>query len=372
MWTTALAGGLWRTPPGGCIWDDDEPVFQPPAFHPDRPSVVAPVRVDPSGESGPTRAQARGRHWRRTSQGWYVPVSASADDVHQRAVEAAPLLRPGDAVTGWAALAWCGGRWFDGRDAGGDELPVPLAVEHFVATQPGFHISQEFLRPGHVEVVEGLPVTVAPRSVCFEMRYADTLDQAVVAMDMAAYSDLVSIEEAWTHNNTLWTWTGVPLSRKALALAAENSWSPQETIMRCVWVRHVGRRPQCNVPVFDRSGRHVGTPDLIDPEAGVVGEYDGSLHLAGTQRARDLRREGELRALGLEYVTMVAGDHPDGYGSFRRRLATAYANARWAAEAGRPWTLEQPSWWVDTSTVAARRALDPLLRDRLLRYRRAA
>jgi hypothetical protein len=283
-----------------------------------------------------------------------------------------PLLRSGDAVTGWAALAWHGGRWFDGLDAAGEALAVPLVVEHYVATQNGFLISQEYLREGHLEVVDGLPVTTAARSVCFEMRHADTLERAVVAMDMAAYSDLVSIEEAWGHNNTLWTWTGVPQSRKAIAMAAENSWSPQETIMRCVWERRVGRRPLCNVPVFDRSGRHVGTPDLLDQEAGVVGEYDGSLHLLGTQRARDLRREGEFRALGLEYVTMVGGDRSDGYGSFLRRLATAYENARWAAEAKRAWTLALPSWWIDTSTVAARRALDPILRDRLLRYRRAA
>jgi len=35
------------------------------------------------------------------------------------------------------------------------------------------------------------------------------------------------------------------------------------------------------------------------------------LHLAGKQRAKDIRREGDLRAVGLEYVTMVSADLRD-------------------------------------------------------------
>jgi hypothetical protein len=133
-------------------------------------------------------------------------------------------------------------------------------------------------------VVDGLAVTIAARSVCDEARHADTLEDAVAAIDMAAYSDLVSLDEVWGHNLTLWTWTGVPQSRKAIGLADENSWSPQESYMRCVWVRRAGLpRPLSNTPIFDRWGRHVATPDLLDPAAGVVGEYDGELHLVGAQ-----------------------------------------------------------------------------------------
>ena len=143
--------------------------------------------------------------------------------------------------------------------------------------------------------------------------------------------------------------------------------------MRRVWTVVAGRpRPLCNVPVFDRHGRHVATPDLLDPVAGVVGEYEGSVHLVGSHRARDVRREGELRALGLEVVTMVAADRLDGYRSFLERLDAAYANARFAGELGRPWSLVPPRWWIDTTTVEARRNLDPDQRARLLRYRRAA
>jgi len=341
-------------------------VFSPPRFHPNRPSLVRPVRVDPTGECGPTRKQARGPRWRRTSQGFYVPSQVPADDSYQRIVEASVLMRPGEAVTGRAALCWLGARWFDARQ-------VDLVTCREVVPPPGVQVSQEFLRPGEVVTVDGLPITVPVRSVCFEVRHAATLTEAVTALDMAAYSDLVSIRELAAYAAALGPWTGIPQCRKAVGLASENAWSPPEVMMRLLWTLDAYRTPVlCNAPVFDRFGRHVGTPDLLDPVAGVIGEYDGPLHLAGRQRAQDLRREGDFRGLGLEYVTMVAGDAADHYQSFRHRLETAYRNARRMSEHERVWTVEPPRWWTDTATVAARRALDPRARDRLLRYRRTA
>ena len=129
-------------------------------------------------------------------------------------------------------------------------------------------------------------------------------------------------------------------------------------------------RGLCNRPVFDRSGRHLGTPDLVDPVAGVVGEYDGALHFTGRQRATDLRREADYRSVGLEYVTMVGADRHDP-SAFVRRLHAAYARAPRTPESVRAWTLEPPPWWVSTATVAARRRLDERQRTGFLRYRRA-
>ncbi len=63
-----------------------------------------------------------------------------------------------------------------------------------------------------------------------------------------------------------------------------------------------------NRPVFNLEGRFVGTPDLLDPVAGVYGQYDGALHLAGEVRQRDVAKDAAYRRLGLEGVTMMAGD----------------------------------------------------------------
>ena len=142
--------------------------------------------------------------------------------------------------------------------------------------------------------------------------------------------------------------------------------------MRLIWTIEAGLpRPWCNVPVFDRHGRHIGTPDLIDVEAGVVGEYDGALHLEGSQRARDVRREALFRAHGLEYVTMLAGDlaHLD---AFLDRLTAAHRRARRVAETRRSCTVEPPPWWQPSDSVEARRNLTGRARERVMRLRRRA
>lgn len=348
-------------------------MFEPQPFHPARPSLVAPVRVDASGRHGPTRAQSRGPGWRRTSHGLYVPASVGDDDPDQRTVEAAALIPPGGAVTGWAGLHWQGGAWFEGSLGVVGRRPVTIATAgRTVRPQPGIAISEEGLGPWEISAVDGLRVTSVLRSTCFEMRYAPSDREAVVVLSMAAYSDLASIGEMASYAAAHSGWTGIPRCRWAIGYAEENAWSPAEVRMLLVWQLDAGyARPQCNVPVFDRSGRLIGTPDLIDSEAGVVGEYDGALHLAGRQRAVDLRRHEEFRGIGLEPVVMVASDLHDP-SHFVRRLDGAYRRARRQPESTRAWTIEPPPWWTPTLTVEQRRALDPDQRRRWLRHRRAA
>lgn len=344
-------------------------MYEPPPFHPDRPSLVAPVRVDPTGRTGPTRAQARGPRWRTASRGLYVPSTVPGEP-QQRSVEAAALLRPGEGVTGWAGLDWCGARWFGGTRADGSLRPVPVVTGREVRAPKDVLVSQEHLRHRELMTVDGLTVTVPIRSVSFETRYADDWWSAVVALDMACYSDLVSVEEMAVYAAVIGPWTGIGQLRKAVAHADENAWSPGEARMRLVWTEHAGApRPQCNMPVFDLAGRHVGTPDLFDPVAGVAGEYEGAVHLAGAQRAHDVEREDAFRRVGIEVVTMLAAQQGDGADAFTARLRAAYARA---GSRPRRWSVTRPPGWVPTHTVELRRQLSSYDRDRLLRYRRAS
>jgi len=334
-------------------------------------SVVRPVPVDPTGVAGPTKAQAAGPHWRRTSRGLYVPDSVSIDDPHQRIYEASMLLPEYGGVTGWAALCWVGARWFDGVATDGQPRPVPLAVMHSdIRPRPGILVTSERLAPRDLTKVDAFAITTHVRSVGFEMRYAATLWKAVTVLDMAAYDDLVSIAEMAAYVAGLNGWIGVPQCREVLALAEENSWSPMETFMRLIWIVICGfPRPLCNQPVFDREGRHVGTPDLLDVEAGLVGEFDGAVHEAGQRRSKDLTREAAFRRMGLEYVAMVGADRASLATTIVPRLVEARQRARFESESARAWTIEPPSWWTSTTTVAARRALTEGQRAKLLRYR---
>ncbi|MBL0749740.1 hypothetical protein [Nocardioides baculatus] len=289
----------------------------------------------------------------------------------QRAVEAAAVLKDDEAVTGWAALRWLGGTWFDGTFGGVRLRPVTVVARRNVRAQTGFAVSQEFLHPDEIEVVDGLAVTMAVRSVTYEMRYADGLGAAIEAIDMACYSDLVSIAEVTAYVGRLGPVTGVQQARDALLEAEENSWSPRETGMRGIWTRRAALpRPRCNVPVFTLDGHHLGTPDLIDPLTGLVGLYHGDSHLSLVGASKDNRQDADFRDVGLEPVAMFATDWHD-LGAFTRRLLAAAARAR-RRTGERGWTIDPPPWWTPTDTVARRRALADWQRDRYLRYRDAA
>ena len=330
------------------------------------------MALDPAGVAGPTPAQARGQAWRRTSHGLYVPAAVDRHLPEQRIVEAAAVLPAYGGVTGWGALRWSGAHWFSGLAPDGlSPLPVVLVTAgDDIRPQPGIQVSAERLDPTELTVCDGVRLTVAVRSVCFEMRYAASTRAAVVAADMAMAADLVSIDELAAFVAAQSGWTGIPRCREALALANENSWSPRETShLRLVWVLDAGFPPPlCNVPVFDRAGRHVGTPDILDEEAGVAGEYDGSLHLQGSQRARDVRREEAFRSLGLEYFTIVAEDAGDREAVVRRMQSTR-GRARFASPSTRAWTIAPPPWWIPTETVELRRALTAEQRRRVFRHR---
>jgi hypothetical protein len=320
---------------------------------------------------GPSPKSARGPKWRRSSRGLYVPASVE-QTVEQRILEASAVLPDHGGVTGWAALKWMGGRWFDGLGAGQLERPVTLVTAgDDIRAQPGIAVSAERLDPRLLTFVDGVRMTTPVRSADFEMRYADGMRAAVQVLDMAAYSDLVSIAEAWAYAMTHPGWTGIGMARAAIALADENSWSPQETLMRLIWILDAELPPPlCNRPLFDRDGHHIGTPDMIDEEAGVVGEYDSPLHLAGKRRARDLRREERFRRHGLEYFTMVAADHATP-GVVVARMHSTRERAAFQAPSSRAWTLVPPTWWQSTHTVEQRRALSPGRRSKLLAYRAA-
>ncbi|MFC7504380.1 hypothetical protein [Nocardioides sp. GCM10030258] len=343
--------------------------MRPPAVGPGRPGLVWPVALDPSGRDGPTEAQARGRGWVRATRGLYVPADLDPTlATDQRIVTAAALLPPGGALTGWAALRWSGARHLDGM-RGRVDLPVPLAVPpSSLRPRRGVRLTEAaYLRRALVEV-DGLTLTTPCASTAFEVLHAPSLVDAVAVVDRACAADLVSLAEmeAWTERLAGARW--VTRLRTTIALADENCWSPAETAMRLCWLDIGIRTIVCNRPVFDLEGRFLGTPDLLDLELGVAGEYDGPLHLAGQQRAKDIRREGVFRRAGLEYVEMVAADLGDTT-DFIQRTVDARQRAR-AIPGVRRWTATPPDGWVSTHTVARRRALTPWQRARFLRWQR--
>lgn len=298
--------------------------------------------------------------------------SSTARTTEQRIVEAAAVIPRYGAVTGWAALRWLGGGWFDGVRAG-EELPVTLVLmDSSIRPQTGIATSEERLDPTEIQPWRGIRVTTAAYALLHAIRHARSDLHAVVLADMAAYDDLVSRDELALIVARSAGWDGIGRGRTVVGLMEENAWSPAEVAMRRVWTHDAALpRPLANRPVFDLAGRLIGTPDLLDPVAGVAGEYDSQLHHQAGRRRRDLAREDRFRAAGLEPVAMVTGELANPWG-FVARLRAAYARAGQRVAADRRWTVDHPGWWVPTETVAERRALSPEQRDTWLAYRRRA
>ena len=304
---------------------------------------MTPVRVDPSGRAGPTRNQAAGPRWRTTSRGFHVPAHVDPGPAEQRICEAVPLLPAGGSVTGWANLRLAHAGFMDGWRAR-ELVPVALIVGPHAGRRrrPGVDFRED--RLDVVVVRHGIPCAPVRRGLFDEMRSAD-LREAVVAMDMAAAAEVVSVRMLREYVAERVGWAGVPLVRAALELADEASRSPQETRLRLVWVLDAGLPPPLvNPPVFDLDGRLLGYPDLLDVEAGVVVEYDGDDHRPARRHSSDVDREAVFRRHRLE-VTRVTGPDLASTSRVVDRLLGARALARFEAPSQRLWTLTPPPWW---------------------------
>ncbi|RLV50474.1 hypothetical protein D9V37_00305 [Nocardioides mangrovicus] len=294
--------------------------------------------------------------WRRSSYGLYVPAAVDGGVVEQRILEQGSRVRGGGAVTAWASLRWRGAAYFDGTGPSGEQLAVPLVVgRDKIREGPGITVCQEQIAPSERELVDGLWVTTVQRALFDEVRRLGALRPGVAAVDMTAAAELISV---WLFASYVWhrhAWTGVPLVREVLPWAIDESRSPMETLLRLCWEIDAGLpRPLCNVPVFDAmDGRLLGVPDLFDPVAGVVGEYDGAHHKDADQHRADVVREGGFRDHGLEYFAVVEGQLRQ-----RRAVAERARRTRERAKFLPPescaWTLTPPPWWTPTPTLDER------------------
>jgi hypothetical protein len=317
--------------------------------HCPRPTdLVRPARIDPTGLTGPTRHQARRGRWRATSTGWHVPVGVDSTVVEQRILEQSMRVRRDGAVTAWASLRWRGAAWFDGRaDAAGALLPVPLlrnsgarALEDGRAT-----ISRAQLAPDEREFVQGVWCTSAARATFDEVVRQGRLRPAVAAICMALAARVTTLEDVRRYAATRPAWEGIPLYRKAVALSNECFRSGPEVFLYLRWRLDAGfPEPLVNPPVFDLAGRLIGYPDLLDPVAGVAGEYDGAAHRSRDRHRRDVARGDRFRAAGLESFTVVAGDLADEDLTVTR-MRTARDRALFLPVSERRWTLTPPPWW---------------------------
>lgn len=103
-------------------------------------------------------------------------------------------------------------------------------------------------------------------------------------------------------------------------------------------------RPLVNVPLFTPDGRFLGIPDLLDPEAGLVTEFDGQDHRDRRQHRADNIREEKLEGANLLVCRVDSLDLQSPL-PLEDRLQARYQQATRRDRSRDGWTLEQPLWW---------------------------
>ena len=103
-------------------------------------------------------------------------------------------------------------------------------------------------------------------------------------------------------------------------------------------------RPLVNRPVFDLDGHFLGIPDLLDPEAGLVTEFDGRDHRERIQQRDDNIREEKLEVVNLTVCRVDSLDLRQP-AQLRERLRARHAQGLRRDRSLDRWTLVEPAWW---------------------------
>lgn len=304
--------------------------------HPWQLRCPAPTRlvfpVAPGTEDGPTPSQARFGGWRRIGHNAYVPADTDSDMVEQRILEQVFRI-PGAVATSWAALRLHGANLCDGLASDGVTLlDVPLIGRQSARPRPGLDYRRLQLAEDEVTERHGIPCTTALRATVDAMCAAADLREAVMHGDVACSAGLVAKEELIVHLDQRRHTRGLGTARAAAALVSERVRSQGETSMRLIWSLDAGLpSPLCNWPVLTADGAWKGAPDLLSPELGIYGEYDGEGHRTSRQQAIDAARDTTFQDLGLEGFRVVGRDIHDRelvVARIRSAIARAQASGR--------------------------------------------
>ncbi len=260
---------------------------------------------------GVSRREREGPLWQSLRRGVHAWHGLDASDPDVR-IAAALVDRPEAVLGGWASLRTQGVDRVDGRTGpGGSSLvPVLLHVGPSGRTRPtvGLDVDRGRLDPRDVLEVSGVRVTGASLAV-LTVAAQHGAEEGLVAADAAVRCGLTSPAALADRVGSMGRTRGVPAARVVAALVDRRAASAPESRLRYVWVVEAGlARPEVNPMLVDRDGLVVASPDLLDTEAAMAGEYDGSHHRELRQHTADNEREEDIERLGVAVVRATSVD----------------------------------------------------------------
>jgi hypothetical protein len=290
---------------------------------------------------GFTRGRIAGPTFVSPLRGVVRPTGSETSPL-QRIYDVAELVPEGGAIGGWAAAHLLGAPECDGRGPSGlDEEPVPVVLPPPLLIRPrsGVVRWRSDLTPDDLTVVDGIICTAQVRTA-FDLARFSQFREAVVELDVLGRQIAVRPAEVAAYAHRHPRWRGKPQALEVVKLADPRARSAGETRLRLVWVLDAGLPPpEVNPAISDGAGWLLGVVDLLDPENGMVGEYDGAHHRAPRQHALDNAREEALEDAGMVVVRAGADDvSRTGCRRTVLRLQSAYRRATARDSSGDRWT----------------------------------
>jgi hypothetical protein len=284
-------------------------VMVTPPEIPDPPRVVWTADAPALGIS---RRELSGPLWQPAWRGVHIWHNADKKDPAVRLPAVAPLLPPGAALGAWAALHARGVHDVDGRiGLTGKTRPILVCVGSvgLIDARPGLIIDRGRFPADEITICSGVPVVCAERAICqIARRYG--VAEGVAAADAACRAAVTTPQRLRDFVARQGGRPGVPAMRLTAHLVDPRAASIQESHFRYVWVVIAGLpRPLVNAKIMDdESGFVVGSPDLLDRDAGLVGEYDGATHRELAAHTNDNNREEGFESRNLIVVRATSID----------------------------------------------------------------
>ena len=308
---------------------------------------------------GRSRVETDGREAVAAAHGVGARPGDRTADPDARIAATALRLTSGCVVGGWAAArlheraavpdddlavftgdAWCG-QAAQGRrvEVGSTSARVLVCAPRSARLRPGddARIFRSMVPPTDRTAVDGVPVTTAVRTA-FDLARLWRQPAAVAALDRLLHLGVVDLAEVRAMALARPGWRGRPSALRVLETVDAGAGSPQESALRLLWLDAGLPRPRCHPVIRDARGELVARVDLLDPDVGVVGEYDGATHSDAEHRAGEARRARSLEALGLVVVRATAADVATEQAStaWQRRLRRVYRRRRTGGSRAHP------------------------------------
>ena len=240
---------------------------------------------------------------RRLLPGVYAP-KRSALSTDDRITAAWLWSRRRGVITGWAASALHGARWFD------PGAPIEVNLDHN-KSPAGVITRRDTLLDGEVTRVRGIPVTSVERTA-FDLARGPSAGIAIQRLDALARATGFTAEQVTVVLDAHPRVRGRRRVAARLDLVDAGAQSPKETWLWLLLIQAGFPRPQTQIPVYAPDGYPRYFLDMGWERFMVAVEYDGEQHRTDAVQFRnDITRSEYVDGLGWRRIRVLAGDRRD-------------------------------------------------------------